>query len=222
MEVFVETGGVIYNALEDRWGRTTARQWMVRLDEATAPVGKAFSRFADNILREVFNAHRNPWNGHVINPTPYLQKRSGRGIKSIMDSRIVLEGPALNDVSASMSTGTMTIHETGGVITARRARYLTIPLPAALDRRGVAKKASARDWPNTFVVRTRRGNLLIMQRQPGNRRPIALYLLKTSVRIPARLGMERSFTEELPRLEQNVIAALEQALANPSPSPGIA
>lgn len=213
-ELFVEAGGTIYNTLEERWGRRVAGEWIGRFDEATAAVGKEFAAYADRVLKHLWETHRNPWNGQVVNASDRLQKRSGKGIQSIMRSRLVMEGPTLNDIMASMDTGTMTIHETGGTIAARNVRFLTIPLPAALDRRGLPKKRSARDWPNTFVRRSRAGNLIIFQRTRTGLVP--LYLLKPSVRIPARLGMARTVEQEIPRLERGIIAALERALGAPT------
>lgn len=213
-EIFVETGGALYNTIEERWGRRVANEWIDRMDEATIPIGKEFARYADNVLRYLWTTHRNPWNGQVVNQTQNLQRRSGKGIASIMASRLVMEGPTLNDIMASFDTGTMTIHETGGTIRARNSRFLTIPLPAALDRRGLPKKRSAREWPNTFVRRSRAGNLIIFQNLRG--RLIPLYLLKPQVTIPARLGMGRKVEEELPRLEAAIIRQLELILGGPS------
>lgn len=79
-------------------------------------------------------------------------------------------------------------HEHGATIRARRARYLTIPLPSALDSRGVPLKRSAREWRNTFVRRSSGGNLVIFQSRGGQLVP--LYVLKTEVKIPARLGLQ--------------------------------
>lgn len=210
MEIFVETNGVIYNTLSDRWGEEVAREWLGRVDEATAPVGRAFSKYADDVLRQIWNRHRTPWNGSVKNSTDRLQRRSGKGIESIIRSRRVQEGPTMQDIAATMTTGSMSIHETGGTISARSTRYLTIPLPAAMDRRGVALKRSARDWPDTFVKRSRAGNLIIFQKR--GKTIVPLYLLKSNVTIPARLRMAETVDDELPRLERAVVAALELAL----------
>ena len=75
------------------------------------------------------------------------------------------------------------IHEHGGTITPKRSRYLTIPLDAAKtqDRAQGATRAGARFWPNTYVRRSKAGNLLIFS-QTGE----PLFLLKQRVTIPAR------------------------------------
>jgi hypothetical protein len=73
------------------------------------------------------------------------------------------------------------------VIRPKRAKYLTIPLPAALNANGTPKKSSARAWENTFVIRSKAGNLLIVQKNGTQITP--LYVLKPEVYIPPRLGL---------------------------------
>ena len=84
-----------------------------------------------------------------------------------------VKGETIETVEGSISAGRYGIHEVGGVIRAKSARYLTIPLPAALDRRGVARQPSARGWKNTFVAESKRGNLLIFQRRGAQIVPLS-------------------------------------------------
>jgi phage gpG-like protein len=82
------------------------------------------------------------------------------------------------------------IHETGGVIRAKAGKYLAIPLSAAQTKGRVAR-ARPRDYDNTFVARSRSGNLIIFQRKLGSAAK-ALFVLKKSVTIPARPYMTRT------------------------------
>lgn len=75
------------------------------------------------------------------------------------------------------------IHETGGTITAKNSTFLTIPLDAAKTPAGVLRKP-ARQWENTFVSRSAKGNLIIFQKNAKGITP--LFVLKKSVKIPAR------------------------------------
>lgn len=152
--------------------------------------------------------HSNPWNGRLINDSPLLQRRSGGGLQSIADS-IKMIANTSDIVAGQITTGKMTMHETGGTKTAR-GRFLTIPLPAAMDSRGVPIKSRARDWNDTFIARSKRGSLLIFQR--SGKDVIPLYLLKKSVRIPARLGMDETFTGQLPYFEAKAFDQLCDAL----------
>jgi hypothetical protein len=82
------------------------------------------------------------------------------------------------------------IHEQGGVVRAKKSKYLTIPTRFALDSQGVPLKRKARDWPNTFIQTSKRGNLIIFQKRGANIVP--LYVLKKSVVIPPRLGLGKT------------------------------
>lgn len=77
--------------------------------------------------------------------------------------------------------------EFGATITPKVAQYLTVPLPAALDARGIMLLPRARDYPRTFVQRSRKGNLLIFQKR--GKGIVPLFVLKKSVRIPPRMNL---------------------------------
>jgi hypothetical protein len=162
------------------------------------------------VARSLEKSHSSPWNGGIVNNTNNLQRRSG-GIKRIAQS-IKVSGGSLDTVAGTISTSGFAIHETGGTIKAKRSKYLTIPLPAAMDSRGVPLRKRARDWDKTFVARSKRGNLLIF-RKDKNGGVTPLYLLKPSVRIPARLGMEKAIlTDALPYFERKAFEAIAKAL----------
>lgn len=76
------------------------------------------------------------------------------------------------------------IQETGGVIKPRKAKYLAIPLPAALTAAGVLKKRP-RDYRDTFVRTSKSGNLIIFQKVGARGKITALFVLKKSVTVPA-------------------------------------
>lgn len=208
----VEVGSKTFRPGED-WPGYIGERLEQGFKDAVTPVERAVSDHLKSVLKYVEHFHgRNPWNGQLVNPSNRLQSRSGKGVQSIRDSVKLDSGPTLDDVQGSISTGTMGIHEEGGVIRPSRSKYLTIPLPSALDRRGVPLKKSARDWPDTFVIRSKRGNLLIVQKRKGGG-ITPLYLLKSSVRIKARLGLERTWTDYVDgRLEGRIIDGIEKAL----------
>lgn len=80
------------------------------------------------------------------------------------------------------------IHETGGIVKPRNSKYLAIPLPAALTAAGVLKKRP-RDYSDTFVRKSKGGNLMIFQKVGQRGKIRALFVLKKSVTIPARKYM---------------------------------
>lgn len=138
-----------------------------------------------------------------------LTRRSGAGLASLLDSVSVSRGPGAADIAyGSISAGLLTKHETGAVVSAKRGKYLAIPLRAVLDQRGLPLKSSPRDWPNTFIRQTRRGGLFIFQRQ--GRKAVPLYLLKNTVTIKPRLGLGEAFDAQLGYFESKALLALEK------------
>lgn len=65
----------------------------------------------------------------------------------------------------------------------KHAQYLTIPIGEALTPAGVLRQP-ATEWKNTFIQRSRSGNLIIFQRRETKITP--LFVLKKSVTLPYR------------------------------------
>lgn len=161
----------------------------------------------DKLYNDLAIRHGNAWPTGTTSRT--LSVRSGGGLRSIKESiKVDISG---NEVTGSISAAKLSVHETGATITAKNVQYLTIPLTAAMDSRGLPLRARARDWENTFVARSKRGNLIIFQRQTGGK-ILPLYLLKHSVKIPPRLGMGEMFEKMLPYFQRKTIDALERTL----------
>jgi len=139
-----------------------------------------------------------------------LAKRSGASLRALK--------PKIKD-RAEEVTGTivvpfpLSVHETGATIRSR-GKLLAIPLQAALDGRGIPKKRGPRAWRNTFVARSKKGNLLIFQKQFGE--IIPLYVLKDQVKIPKRLGLGLTMKKAAPiyieRLFDKAVRQLVKAL----------
>ncbi len=102
--------------------------------------------------------------------------------------------------------------EDGKVIRPRRKQYLTIPLAAAKTgagrSRGDARTVGAR-YESTFIRRSKRGNPIIYGKRGDTIVP--LFVLKKSVRIPARkpfrlsmqhtrVGVVRKYDQEIGRV----------------------
>jgi len=180
------------------------------LNSLSVPISKAMYEALQRVARKLEQRHSSPWNGQLVNGTNNLQKRSG-GIKRIAQS-IKVTGNSIETLAGTISTAGFAIHETGGTISAKRSKYLTIPLPSAMDNRGVPLRKRARDWDKTFVARSKRGNLLIFRKEK-NGGVTPLYLLKPSVRIPARLGLDKAMlTDALPYFERKAFEAIAKAL----------
>lgn len=87
-------------------------------------------------------------------------------------------------------------------IKAKKTQYLAIPLAAAKTPAGVAR-GRPRDFPNTFVARSKRGALLIFQRT-GKGTIMPLFLLKKEVIIPARPALYPTVDKFLPLIREDI------------------
>ena len=109
------------------------------------------------------------------NITPKTQKEGNR-------KTLVTSGKLVNSIQARVGQNAINvgsnlayarIHQEGGTIVPKKAKYLAIPLTKA------ARVLSPRDFENTFIL-----NGVIFMNQDG--KPVALYALKKSVTIPKR------------------------------------
>lgn len=176
----------------------------------TASIRREMLDTLRRIHADMAETHGKSWNGRMPTGVDHLFSRSGKGLNDILRS-LKARGSFRDEVVGELRvTGSMVIHETGGTIRRKRAKFLTIPLPAACDSRGLPLKPSARDWDNTFVARSKRGNLLIFQRR--GRGIVPLYLLKTSVYMPARLRTMEHMEGQLPYFEQRMFEAISDVL----------
>jgi len=158
-------------------------------EDSISRTGPVLRRELQDYLNQVTNAlakrHGNPWPGGTSGNS--LSKRSGTMIADIKNS-VEVRGKDLADIEGEIGgPARLSIHEFGGVIRAKKAKFLTIPLPAALNSDGTPKKRSAREWDKTFVKQSKKGNLLIFQKRGKDIVP--LYVLKPKVTIPPRLNM---------------------------------
>lgn len=119
-----------------------------------------------------------------------LKRRTGNLVRAMNYNVTENNGDVVGKVGNRMVYSA--IHETGGTIKAKKGKYLTIPLPAAMTPAGVLRKP-ARQWENTFV----RGKVIFQRRGEKN---VPLFVLKESVDIPARPYISTSLKETRDRI----------------------
>ena len=121
--------------------------------------------------------------------------RSGqlrRGIKK----KVIVTGDAYKLEVGTQGVKYARILEKGGTITPKRKQYLTIPL------KGV--KGRARDYPGAFVIKSKKGNLLIVQRRAKKYKGSMLkplFVLKKQVKIPRFAWLEKSLRDRKGKLD---------------------
>lgn len=170
---------------------------------ATIQARGEFSAFMDNLAAEIAKKNGSPWPSGTTSSS--VSKRTG-GLQAAILGGVKVTGTALGDLRGYIVLpGEYAIHETGGKKKAG-GKLIAVPLPAALDGKGVPRRLSPRDWGNTFVAETRRGNVVIFQDRGGS--IIPLYVLKEDVTIPARLGIAKAMESGLPQLVERMLDTL--------------
>lgn len=177
--------------------------------EEVAPTLKAeLLKFLATVSKAMATRHGNPWPGGTTDNS--LSKRSGKLIASIGKS-VRVSGSKFSDIQGQIGGSRIAaVHEFGATIHAKKVKYLTIPLPPALNALGLPKKRSARDWDNTFVIRSKKGNLLIVQKQ--GKGLIPLYVLKPSVKIKPRLRLGDTLRVGVPYFVDKAMSAMVRDL----------
>jgi len=173
-------------ALADHTGRSLA--------EAGPVLSREMKTFLEGVAEAMARRHAGAWPGGTSDRT--LSRRSGDLIQSIKDS-VRVTGTTLATVEGGIGGAFyLRTHEYGATIRPKKAKYLAIPLPEALNANGTPKLASLRPWKNTFVKPSKAGNLLIFQKR--GRHIVPLYVLKKEVKIRPRLGLGETLQAGLP------------------------
>lgn len=129
------------------------------------------------------------------NDKDILQSRTGLLNKSF---NYEVQGGSIADLQVrvySAGTSYANLQEYGGEIKPRNGKYLALPIGKALGPRGIPRKKGPREYPDGFFFTSKRGNLLFGVRSGrGKRKRIEpLYLLRTSVYVPPRLGFSSTW-----------------------------
>lgn len=163
-------------------------------------VMETFKDILDSVADAMATRHSAGWSPGKVNPkgarTGRLNKRTGRMVKSIYRSVSVVQRneEVIGTIGGNLSART---HEFGATIRPKRAKMLAIPLPGALSARGAPIRPKPRDWPNLFIIKSKKGNLLLVRKVSGRIVPM-YYLTKGPVKIPKRLGMQATLDKAAP------------------------
>ena len=140
-----------------------------------------------------------------------LARRTGTLAKSTRPRKVERKGKkVVGGVVLGTEYAKVHVGEKGKVTTIRprRAQFLAIPLSAAKTAAGVPR-GRPRDFGNTFIQRSRRGNLLIFQKRLGSIVP--LFALKKEVRIPARVHLEEVASAFAGRIAKDIEQSIRAA-----------
>ncbi|QIG66816.1 putative tail protein [Rhizobium phage RHph_TM16] len=159
-----------------------------------------------NVVNVLIERHSGAWPGGT---TPNsLSRRTGRSIAALRKG-IKVTGNRLDTIRATLDIPLPLAYHEYGYSKRSNGKLLTIPLPAALTPNGVPLKTNPRQWPNTFVATSKAGNLIIFQRR--GRRIIPLYLLKDTIKVPARLGARQEMQNAIPHFAERMADEIGRA-----------
>ena len=193
----------------DALGRSLGRD----LDRSAPVLARELKTFLEAVAEAMARRHGTAWPGGTTDRT--LSRRSGGMIASIRES-VTVSGDRLADIEGGIGGAPyLRTHEHGATIRPKKAKYLAIPLPEALNPDGTPRVASPRQWKNTFVARSRNGNLLIFQKR--GRHIVPLYVLKREVRIRPRLGLGDTLRAGLPYFVDRAMDRMARALMQGRP-----
>lgn len=136
-----------------------------------------------------------------------LSRRSGRGLSALTGGRVHRQG---NGIAAVFTLPKYLAHQEFGVVSTAKGKFLTIPMPAALNPDGTPKKRSARQWQGTFLAKGKKGQWIICTKR--GRQTVPLYVLKPTVRITARLGLRKVMKKELNFFARSLAMRVNQLL----------
>lgn len=164
--------------------------------------------FLGSVIDALRSRHGNAYPGGTSANS--LSVRSGKFIAGLKDA-VTVSGQTFETLQGSIAIPFPgVVHEFGATIKAK-GKLLTIPLPAAMDSRGVPLKPKARDWDKTFVAKTKAGNLVIFRRD--GTKVVPLYVLKDKVVIPPRLNARATLQAGLPYFVDRAMDAMVRDMA---------
>jgi hypothetical protein len=185
-------------------------------------VAKEMLSFLSEVAGSLEQLHGTPWPGGTSDKT--LSRRSGNALRAVRES-IKLEIDGQDNVRGTIGgpfylrTQEFGTKGAGGSlpdIVPVNGDWLTIPMPAALDGRGVPLKEKARDWSDTCFIRKKNPDgtttLYIARRQKGSDHLVFLYRLAKKVAIPPRLGLGKILREGTPYFVDKATEKSLQAL----------
>jgi len=145
---------------------------------------------------------RNKLSGQVLNV------RTGNLRRSIHHRVKTAGNKAIGSVGTPLIYGSP--HETGkpAYITPTIAQWLTIPLEGARTAMDVGR-GRARSFANTFFLKSKAGNLLLMQRKGSD--IIPLFVLKKRVKVIKRPYLRPGIIERLPAVRKYVVQEITKA-----------
>ena len=181
-------------------------------------IASVLKRHLQIVAEAMVQRHSTRWSpGQKLPTGPTTGKlaiRSGEGLRRLRDVKVFVDKVVTGEIGGPFY---LTTHEEGRTIRAKK-QFMTIPLPAAMDSRGVPLRPSLRNWQNTFLMplesgktgRKKQGFVVAIKR---GGRVVPIYALVKTVRVPRRLGLGVTLRKANPALVDRVLNALTISIA---------
>lgn len=192
----------------------------VSVREVNPIIARILKRHLQIVAEAMVQRHNTPWApGQKLPKGPTTGKlavRSGESLRRLRDVKVHVSRVVSGEIGGPFY---LTTHEEGRTIRGKSGKgYMTIPLPAAMDSRGIPLRPSLRQWNNTFLMplessktgRSRSGFVVAIKR---GGRVVPIYVLLKTVRIPRRLGLGVTLRKANPALVDRVLNALAISIA---------
>ncbi len=183
-------------------------------DEFRAAMEKAPRRLFEEVTSRLVNRGRE----FIQRTFPRARLRGGDGLHNRTGRLrgsfdITSKGDDLNSWQMAEFTTSpyAKIHEHGGTVRPKRAKYLAIPLAAAKTKGGDVR-GGPRAFTNTFFAKSKAGNLILFQNQGKGKKPLPLFVMKREVNLKPRLGFFEEWTANQKKRVEDIAKGIDAAL----------
>ncbi len=183
-------------------------------DEFRAAMEKAPKRLFDEVTTRLTKRARE----FVQRVFPRARLSGGEGLKNRTGAlrrsfNVTSKGGDLNSWHMAEFTTSpyAKIHEHGGTIRPKSAKYLAIPLAAAKAKSGDLR-GGPRSFTNTFFAKSKAGNLILFQNQGKGKKPLPLFVMKKQVTLKPRLGFFEEWTSNQKKRISDIAKGIDVAL----------
>ena len=163
------------------------RKRMKKLKGIDKPIFRQMSSWSAKTVQRI---KRNLRGGVLKVGTGHLWRNVGFKVRS--DTKVI-KSEIGTGIPPQKTVKYAKIQEKGGKIRPKKAKMLTIPLPGI--------KGTAANYPNSFIIKSKKGNVLIVERK-GKKGLKPLFVLKKEVKIPASHWLSGSIKEQEPLLRR--------------------
>jgi hypothetical protein len=180
------------------------------LDNVEERMLKVSKKLADALTTEFQTKHLDGQRNPFRSARSQVRRRSGDLIDAMEPINPIISGDNLTFGTKNFRRYARVHIAPKGTVTVinKKDKKLAIPLTAAKTPSGVVR-GKPRDFQNTFIRKSKAGNLIIFQNESDGIKP--LFVLKDQVKVPARVHPEIILERFRSRVNEEVAEAILDA-----------